>query len=164
MIDQQLLNSILTALVTVTLPVGVLTLLVFFWFNRKGIVIESAEQRAVNKPDEPAGKPNDFIHGKWVRFGGGFYGMLALITYLWVEVQELIGLTTNFNFTELTVSSIIFTLIIKFILASIFNLVTALTWPFYWANQLTEISLWMAFISAYLGYWLGESLAKKLVR
>ena len=102
----------------------------------------------------------DFLHNKWVQFGGGFYGMLGLLTYLIVEWNELIELLGNLNKFELTVGNIISELIIKFLVESLINLITAITWPIYWLGKLGDTSVWMALLAAYLGYWAAEKLVK----
>ena len=104
---------------------------------------------------DPRKRKFDFLHSKWMEFGGGFYGVVAFYTYVLIEVGEvkdfLVGLGNLFN-------QGLVSLIINFFVQSIMNFITAITWPVYWLSRIhTEQWLWV--IGAYGGYWLGARAA-----
>src|SRR5690554_3823139 len=40
----------------------------------------------------PSSNYKDFLANKWLSFGGGFYGLVAVLTYIIVEAQEIFDL------------------------------------------------------------------------
>jgi hypothetical protein len=97
----------------------------------------------------------DAFHNKVSFFGGGYYGTMAVLTYILIEAVEiwqfLIGLVDLSNWT----SRIGFDLVIQFIVNSFINLVAA----FVWFNTLPEYIvidngfIWLG--ASYLGYLAG---------
>ncbi len=165
-----MLEQSIIALVKTGIPVFALSVAVLYWINYRS---QASQEKRANRDKDIAQSPSDddaadsqetdktdFLHKKWVQFGGGFYGMLGLLTYLVVEWNELIELLGNVGQFELTVGNIISELVIKFLVESLINLITALTWPIYWLGKLGSTSAWMGLLAAYLGYWAGEKLVK----
>ncbi|MCW8876199.1 MAG: hypothetical protein OQJ89_09955 [Kangiellaceae bacterium] len=153
------------ALLKAGLPVFLVSLVTLYWINNRSDkqfheIIEKKEKSHKDEKDSEEDKHSDFLHKKWVQFGGGFYGMVGLWTYLVVEWKELTTIITDFKPFDLTISNIITEVIIKFLIESILNLLTALTWPIYWIGKMQGTSIWLAFIAAYLGYWVAETLLK----
>ena len=88
-----------------------------------------------------------FIQGvlqkKFMKFGGGFYGVLTFITYLHIEGYQLIQFISSFTADGLGFNGGIFSLIIGFFLEMIMNFITALMWPIYWFKFLPIESFWV---------------------
>jgi hypothetical protein len=103
----------------------------------------------------PGKRKSDFLHSKWMEFGGGFYGVVAFYTYVLIELDEVkdffIGLFHLFD-------QGLISLLVNFFVQSIMNFIAAITWPVYWLSRIhTEQWLWV--IGAYGGYWLGTRAA-----
>lgn len=102
---------------------------------------------------------DDFFHNKAMFFGGGFYGTMALFTYVIIEIEEIFRfLGVVFTPGEWFVN-LGFDLIIKFFINSIMNIVSA----FIWFRTLTDYVTinhdgWIWLIAAYLGYLAGVRL------
>ena len=76
------------------------------------------------------GEKLDPVLEKWFSFGGGFYGLVALYTWLVIEWNEVWNFLTDlpgivFSFD---LGSLI-SLVISFFIESLMNFITAIAWP-----------------------------------
>lgn len=117
---------------------------------------ESAEGRKPGQQDLHKMNP---IHNKWLAFGGGFYGVVGLLTYAVVELGEIRDFFTQFNGFMSLFSDISLELFIGFIINSIINFVVAIAWPAYWLSDIRSDYIWIWFVAAYIGYSAGVRLA-----
>jgi uncharacterized membrane protein YqjE len=99
------------------------------------------------------------VHNKWLSFGGGFYGVVGLLTYAVVELGEIRDFITQFDGFLSLISDITVELFIGFFINSIINFVVAIAWPFYWLSDIRSDYIWMWFVAAYAGYWAGIRFA-----
>jgi hypothetical protein len=100
---------------------------------------------------------------KWLYFGGGFYGLMALVTYAYIEIGEIVeflGKLLTLKASEL-VSQIGFNLLIDLFVEAIRNIIDAFVWFSYWGDEVTMKNGWYWLIAAYLGYTLGAQLAQR---
>lgn len=107
---------------------------------------------------EQAPEMNPF-HNKWLSFGGGFYGVVGLLTYAVVELGEIRDFFSNFDGLISLITDITPDLFIGFIINSIMNFVAAIAWPWYWMDKIHTDHIWIWFIVAYIGYWAGSRYA-----
>ncbi len=96
----------------------------------------------------------DPVLKRWLRFGGGFYGVVALYTLFLVELEDALNfikaigdIVISFEFTALG------SVVLKLLIDSLMNFVVAISWPAYWLQNQREA--WMLLFPAYAGYWLG---------
>ena len=168
-------NTIASALLDIFLPVLALSTLVLYWINHSAPADSVRQEPSTDSKLQLADTPNSvsqkpatakaaFLQKKWVQFGGGFYGMLGLLTYLHVEWLELSNLLTNFATLEFSIANIVSELLIKFVIESLLNLLTAITWPFYWLGKTSQFPVWLSFVAAYSGYYVGQWLSRLLLR
>lgn len=101
----------------------------------------------------------DFVHSKWVSFGGGFYGLAALITFFVIEILEVIDFLTAATDLDYFIEAISFSTLIAIFVESLKNMFTALTWFMYWPDIIDMGNGWVWLIMAYAGYQLGEYLS-----
>jgi hypothetical protein len=106
------------------------------------------------------GEKLDPVLEKWFSFGGGFYGLVALYTWLVIEWNEVWNFLTDlpgivFSFD---LGSLI-SLVISFFIESLMNFITAIAWPMYWMSVAGNPWIWIAV--AYGGYWLGIKAAQQ---
>ena len=99
---------------------------------------------------------------KWVAFGGGFYGVMAVLTYLVVEFYEILDFLLGENGFWETVTNLGVSDVINFFINSIMNFITAIVWPVYWLKSIHGYAAWVWFVAVYLGYCLGQLLAQKV--
>lgn len=154
------------ALAVVGIPVFVLTYALAWWGLKRGLFSETGGLDALNREIKALGKlekgqrsGSNPLHDKWFRFGGGFYGVMALLTYVlveWGEVRELLGrlddLVLRFDIGVL----------VTFFISSLTNFIAAVTWPVYWVD-IARGHLWTWFITAYAAYWVATRLAQSRV-
>ncbi|MEE8338765.1 MAG: hypothetical protein V3R56_01405 [Xanthomonadales bacterium] len=106
----------------------------------------------------------NLVHNKWLSFGGGFYGVVGLLTYAVVELGEIRDFITQFDGFLSLISDITLELFIGFFINSIVNFVVAIAWPAYWLSDIRSDYIWMWFVAAYAGYWAGIRFALHLGR
>ena len=147
------------------LPVGVVAYLLIWWSLRQGYLGEAStfkdveEEVKVRKKDKEKSKASDPVHRKWLSLGGGFYGVVALITLAWIEIGEVMDFFSNFEGIGPFVGSLSVGFFVNLIIETIRNTITALVWPLYWLSSIRTPHPWVWFVVAYAGYWAGSSLA-----
>lgn len=107
-------------------------------------------------------KGSGLLTAKWVEFGGGFYGLVAVLTYIIVEAQEVIELFSSEGGIMEAISNIGIGTLINFFIESLMNFITAITWPVYWMGE-GQAEFWQWFLAAYAGYFVGQSMAKNQI-
>jgi len=97
----------------------------------------------------------DLLHGKIMSFGGGFYGTMALFTYLLIEIIEIWRFLTGVFNINTWLDKLGLDLLIGFLVNSVTNFVKAMLWfltlPDFISMQ-NEV-IWI--LIAYAGYWSG---------
>ena len=117
-------------------------------------------EKAVDmKPGQQNSHKMNPVHNKWLSFGGGFYGVVGLLTYAVVELGEIRDFITQFDGLSSLISGITLQLFIGFFINSIMNFIVAIAWPVYWLSDISSDYIWMWFIAAYAGYWAGTRFA-----
>lgn len=167
-------QDIVDAVLLAGIPLLIISFMLFAWGYKTNKIApeEETPDQVESDPDdltkkiteEP--KTGNFIFDKWFQFGGGYYGVMCMITFLHLELGELIELGTQlYNATGL--GSLIQLLIqsaIQLFLESILNLINAFLWWNHWANILPIPAgrgfTWL--ICSYVGYSVGQFLAVKL--
>ncbi len=99
------------------------------------------------------------LRKKFIKFGGGFYGILALMTYLHVEFIQVVDFLKNFTSFADFIDSIGFKMLLNFFIEAIMNLVVAFTWPLYWIKILPIGSLWVWLSVTFLSHWFATKYA-----
>lgn len=168
-----MIAEIFEALFKAALPLGILSYFLFHWSlasgrlgditGRKAFKNElkrmKREAKAAKKAGQkhPSGNP---LHNKWLKFGGGFYGLVALWTFAVIEIQEVYQFFMDFTGLSGIVDKLGLDLFISFFVNSLLNFIRAIAWPGYWPEVLdsSRILLWL--IIAYAGYWAGMRAAR----
>ncbi len=104
------------------------------------------------------------LHKKFLKFGGGFYGIMTLLTYLHIELYQIIEFINNFDGFSGFIQSIGFSMVLNFFLEAIMNMVAAFLWPFYWFKFMPIGSFWVWLIVAVLAHTFATryALSKRL--
>jgi hypothetical protein len=149
------------------LPIGLVSYLLVWWALKNDYLeaVESASEvgkaikRQSKKKKGEERKPADPLHNKWLAFGGGFYGVVGLLTYAVVELGEVRDFFASFNGFADLLNRISFGMLIGLFIEGIKNFVVAIAWPVYWLSDIRSDYIWIWFVVAYLGYWAGTRLA-----
>lgn len=159
-------------LITAFVGTGAISFLLFYVLmkhgNRQSIdVIENKDKAAMKrlKAELKANKTTwqNIVMSKWVAFGGGFYGVMAVLTYVVVEFKEVVDLLTSEASLMATIAELGVSDLVSFFINSLMNFVTAITWPIYWMNKVEGYSVWVWCLIVYGGYVTGQFLAKNTV-
>lgn len=163
-----MLGEIFYALIGATLPLAMLSYLLFHWSFKSGRLVrdgtlkeirrETRRLRRVTRKSKEKG-PNP-IHNKWMRLGGGFYGVMGMWTYALVELQEVFEFFMNFTGILDMLSNISIGMIIGFFINSLTNFLLAIGWPIYWMERIGSDYIFVWFAAAYGGYLLGMYAAR----
>lgn len=178
-----MIAEFLRAFLMAGIPVGIGSYLLIWWGLRAEYFEQTTELKALEKEvglhaknrkksrkkgkrknndeggeDKPSPKFNP-VHNKWLTFGGGFYGLVALMTFAIIELGEIGALFAGLGDLLSRIADFDAGLIVEFIVESIKNFVTAITWPIYWMGEIRTGQFWLWFIAAYAGYWLGARAA-----
>lgn len=170
-----ILTEAIQALVFVGLPIGLFTLAMVWWGLHRGHIqntdnfkelereIESMTKNIDPEKEKPKLQKNsDFIHKKWTSFGGGFYGIVALFTWLVIEFNEITEMVRNFGGFVKFLQSLNIGLVVNIFIEGLMNFITAIIWPIYWIKHTSTNQTWIWFIAAFAGYWMGTKLAHKI--
>ena len=83
-----MLTALILALLKAGLPVGLASYALVWWSLRNDYFESVASLKDVKKEvkrlskDKEGKKNRDPVHNKWLAFGGGFYGVVGLLTYV----------------------------------------------------------------------------------
>ena len=171
------LVEVFWAILIVGVPVAAFTLAMIWWMLQKGLLQESLDTKALqreiktlsqkNKKNKKEGNTASIQHPlqkKWMKFGGGFYGIVAFFTYIVIEVIEISTMIMNFGGFFEFLKQLNLDVIIDMLINALTNFISAMIWPFYWMRRIDTDQTWIWFVVAYAGYWLGLKLAQTLVQ
>lgn len=159
--------EILKATFIAGIPVGLIAFAMMYWAMRKGIALEKPKKKnrsdgnEGNQHSKPENSTNNLVFKKWFTFGGGFYGLMALITYVHVEVLDLWRAFSQFSsFSDLW-NSMSIGFLIGLLTEAIGNFVTAIMWFAYWNGILPINNGWIWLIVCYLAFVAAEKLIER---
>ncbi len=149
------------------LPVFLLTFVLVYWALRDGRLAGKSVKElqagigSLSKPSksQAARTSVDPALERWLRFGGGFYGLIALYTWLLIEWEDVATFIAGladvlFSFEPAR----LFSLVLNLFIESIMNFVVAIGWPAYWLSKSREA--WLMLGVAYASYWLAIKAAQ----
>ena len=124
-------------------------------FASKGKQFMQMDEAVRTDPSDNA----NFVFNRWMKFGGGFYGLAGLWTFVVVETLDIFRFLFHpEGLARLFEQSIIKTLV-DFIVNQFENLLSAFLWFNYWSDRSTLS--WV--LIAYLGYWIGIQIARRKI-
>lgn len=172
-----MLAEILKAIFMAGIPVGAAAFLMVWWALRSDYLERTTDMKAFEKSvknlsERRSGKKKNAngekeaterpklnpVHNKWLAFGGGFYGLIATITFVIVEIGEVWEFLGNLFDTLRRLVEFNFDMVISFLINSLMNFVVAIAWPAYWIPRVGG-EIWIWFLAAYGGYLLGVKAA-----
>ena len=160
----------LTALLKVGLPVAVTAWFLAWWALRNGYLdnVEGLKdvEREIKRlgKDKEKRKQADLVQRKWLALGGGFYGVVAFLTWLVIEGRDLWGFVQSFEGFSAFLAALSINMLVGLLIEAIINTILAIVWPVYWMQDFRGQHLWVWFIAAYAGYWAGSQVAIRRFR
>jgi len=176
-----MIGEFFRALFQAGIPVAVTSFLLVWWAQKNGYInpvsglkefenevknLSKAKSRNKKKKKDGIDEADledihqmNPVHNKWLSFGGGFYGVVGLLTYAVVELGEIRDFIRQFGGLSSLIADITPQLFIGLFIDSIKNFVVAIAWPVYWLSDIRSDHIWIWFVVAYLGYWAGSRYA-----
>lgn len=161
----RMIEALFTAALKAGIPVGLASYGLIWWalknkhlesvVNMKELEQEVKRQTKDKEVKKKAGR----VHKKWLAFGGGFYGVVGLLTYLVVELGEIRDFFLQFEGISAFISGISINMVVGLIIDAVMNFVIAIAWPAYWLSEIRGGHAWVWFAVAYGGYWAGTRMA-----
>lgn len=154
--------DLLRSILLLGLPVAGISFALLWWAVRRGSIEGGGDASALAQSLEALKGDADrrggagYLHGKWFRLGGGFYGVVGLYTYALIEFDELAELFSGLADLVLRLDVGV---LVGFLIESLMNFIAALAWPLYWMERAGSGRFWLWFLVAYGAYWLGLRLA-----
>ena len=180
------------ALLLAGVPVGLASYFLFSWVLRRrqlgsaislrqveqAIKLQSKERKRQQKQLRRTGVASmladgtplspasglDLVHNKWLAFGGGFYGVAGLLTYVVVELGDLRDFLLGFESVWMLISGFGVQMLVDLLVNALQNFVVAIAWPAYWLSEIQSGRIWLWLAVAYAGYWGGARLALQRFR
>ena len=139
-------------------PMAIITLLIVRVAIERGAVDEDEDGHSL-ATKESLSERGGFLYSKWAHFGGGFYGIMALITYAHVEVGDILEAVSSAGGFFSFVTSLTVGVLVEMFVEGLMNFVVAFIWFTYWDDVFTMTHPWIWLVAAYVGYNAGVRLA-----
>ena len=158
--------NLLRAVFELGLPVAALSWLLFYRLYHRGELARDADRRSIRthlKQLRKASKNGDkahehHLHSKWMKFGGGFYGVAALWTLLVIETSGVVDVIVHPSSIEKMFEGGILKFLIDWAIGQGATFVQAITWFNWWSGDKQSSAVW--FLVAMGGYVAGLELAR----
>ncbi len=156
--------EILGAICVLGIPVGAMSWFLVRRMYQSGRISRDADFNTVKsnvrdvKKESKGQTDGDFIQTKWMKFGGGFYGITALTTLILIEIGEGASFVANFP-GNVSLENGLIAFIISVLLNQFQNFISAFLWFGYWADEGRSIFVWVGV--PYIAYLLGMYAAGK---
>jgi len=161
----------LEALIIAGIPVGIFSfLMVYFAYEKHYLSLDVEIKHAFKEQDveysslsKKHKKKLKFMHSKWVAFGGGYYGLIALITFVVIELTQVVEFLLSVTGWQDFANLLSVSALISMFIDSIVNMVKAAIWFTYWPSRLEPQNFIIWIIVTYITYRYGAHLAKRYV-
>lgn len=158
---------LLQAVVELGLPVAGLSWLLFYRLYSRGELDRDADHKTIRTSLRQIRKATkaspdhggNLLHAKWMKFGGGFYGVAALWTLIVLEGGGLLNLILHPSSIEGMFKGGLVDFAVNWLVNQFTTIVQAFTWFSYWPRESGGFFGWIAV--AYAGYLLGLNLARR---
>lgn len=159
-------SEVLQATIELGLPVAALSWLLFYRLYSRGELARDAGHKsidaslkAIRKTEKESKETSDsLMHAKWMEFGGGFYGVAAAWTLIYIEASGIVGVVLHPSVVLDTLHKGIGNFIAQKISGQVTTLVDAATWFAWWPEKGHGPVTW--FVVAYVAYLAGRNFAR----
>jgi hypothetical protein len=161
-----MLSELPIAILEIGLPVAVLSWLLFYRLYSRGEIARDADRKSIGasikslrKTQKESKQTSDsLLHAKWMKFGGGFYGVAAAWTLIYIEASGVVGVIAHPSTVPDMFRGGIVDFIVQQISGQISSLVDAAIWFTWWPDRGHNPIVW--FGVAYAAYIAGLELAR----
>ncbi|NQZ81134.1 MAG: hypothetical protein HRT52_08985 [Colwellia sp.] len=164
-----MIEDIIKAIFYAGIPIACFSFLMAYYAYYKGYLSPQVTIRNAFKDkhndDRLLSKKNKkklfVFHSKWIGFGGGFYGLVALVTFIYIELKQIVEFLMGATGLQYFLDLFTISAFIGMFIDSIMNMIKAALWFTYWPDIFDMSNFFIWVIIAYLGYRLGVNLAQK---
>ena len=163
-----MLLDIIKSIFYVGLPLALFSFLMVYYAYHRGYLLpehtiktafdKKNKNRALSKQNK---KELQFLYSKWVSFGGGFYGLVSLLTFIYIELEQVFQFLLTVTGIQSFIDLLTIGTLINMIVESFINMITALLWFGYWPDIFDIGNGFIWILSSYGGYQLGAHLAQR---
>lgn len=156
------------ALWQLILPITLITYALVGWMLHRGHLPSFADRKemrdhlkatkAAMKKDKPVDNP---LLKRWMGFGGGFYGLVAMYTFFLFEPPIIFNFARGLIDPENWSIGGLIELAIGFIINSIKQLIEAALWFFYWFADMEALAIIITAVLLYVSYVMASRLARQ---
>ena len=182
-----MVTEIARAIVLAAVPVALFTFLVLQWSIASGRMrkfsaeedlqrqhkkharsVKKARRKRAADPDSEdiplfhQRAAGDFFHNKVMSFGGGYYGTMAVLTYILIELVEIWQFLVGMLSPSTWIDKLGLDLLIEFFINSLTNLIAAFVWFATLPEYITINNGFVWLAASYLGYLAGVRLTMAL--
>ncbi len=148
------------------MPVAALSWLLFYRLYSRGELARDADRKAIGASlksirkaqKESKSTSDSLLRTKWMKFGGGFYGVAAAWTLIYIEASGVIGVVLHPSTVQDIFRDGIGGFIAQQISGQVSTFVDAATWFNWWPGRGHDPIVW--FGVAYVSYIAGLELAR----
>jgi hypothetical protein len=166
MFSDRTFTELLHAIFELGLPVAALSWLLFYRLYSRGELARDADHKAIDaslkqirKVEKESKETSDsMLHAKWMKFGGGFYGVAAAWTLIYIEASGIIGVILHPSVLKETFQNGLVNLVTNQITGQVSTLIDAAIWFSWWPDKGHGPIVWLAV--AYVAYVAGLNLAR----
>lgn len=127
--------------------------------NEDDVVQSSYLEKTVNGKKQKYKSGNTFID-KWLDFGGGYYGVVAVVTLLFIEIGELRQFISEWQDLDTFVQSLGIGWLINFFIEQFMNFISAAIWIVHYIGDYSAVQVAIFIGATYAAY----NIARKLAR
>lgn len=165
---------LLRATVELGLPVAALSWLLFYRLYSRGELARDADHKTIHsnlkqirqahKKSKGTGggvlhaSVDSILHAKWMKFGGGFYGVAALWTLIVMETGGIVSAIAHPSVLEDMFHDGLIGFIVNLLVNQFTTFIQALVWFSWWGGREHGVLGWVAV--AYVGYIAGLNVAR----
>jgi hypothetical protein len=161
-----MLSELPRAILEIGLPVALLSWLLFYRLYSRGELARDADRKAIGaslksirKAQKESKQASDsLLHAKWMKFGGGFYGVAAAWTLIYIEASGAVGAIAHPSTVQDMFRNGIGGFIAQQISGQVSSLVDAAIWFTWWPGRGHNPIVW--FGVAYAAFIAGLELAR----
>ncbi len=161
-----MVSSLLRAILELGLPVAALSWLLFYRLYHRGELARDADRKTIRsglkqlkKSSSKTDKQSEHVlHKKWMKFGGGFYGVAALWTLIVIEVGGIASVIAHPSAIETMFEGGVLKFLVDWAIGQATTFVQAVTWFNWWSEKAQSPAIW--FLVAMGGYVAGLELAR----
>ena len=147
------------------IPVFLVTWYLFRRLYQRGELTSGADYDTIkshlkNIKKQKTGREN-LLHKNWMKFGGGFYGVTAATTLVWIELVDLWSLIFDFpGFAALFGDGLV-SFLVGVVVNQFQNFIQAAVWFAYWNDG---VNIFITFAVAYCSYLLGVRAGERTIQ